>query len=155
VSWYFTYPRQDDISRMNVNSIRKIDYQAIDLIYKNENGKNGYLVLSNQIIGAGAILKYGFGPYYKVGEDDVFYYSLPWGSRLSNIYNELMAGDKKDISENLAQIKALAEPLGINKFYFVYTDAWSLSSDAIGQLNILSADRWNIGDKIYIFLVKF
>lgn len=154
ISWYLTYPRQDAISHMNVNSIRSIDYQAIDLIYKNENGKNGYVVLSNQIFGAGAILKYGFGPYYKVGDENIFYYSLPWGGKLSSIYNEIMTMETKSIDKDLTQIKEIITPLGINKFYVVYTDAWSPAPSVIKQLNFLSSERWNIDNKIFIILIR-
>ncbi|MFA7702217.1 MAG: hypothetical protein WCX80_02050 [Patescibacteria group bacterium] len=154
ISWYLTYPRQDDISHMNVNSIRKIDYRAINLIYDNESGKNGYVVLSNQIFGAGAILKYGFGPYYKVEGEDMFYYSLPWGSKLSSIYNKIMTTETENINSDLKQIKDIIKPLGINKFYFVYTDAWSPAPKIIEQLNYLSSDHWNIDNKIFIVLIK-
>jgi hypothetical protein len=139
---------------MNVNSIRKIDYRAINLIYDNESGKNGYVVLSNQIFGAGAILKYGFGPYYKVEGEDMFYYSLPWGSKLSSIYNKIMTTETENINSDLKQIKDIIKPLGINKFYFVYTDAWSPAPKIIEQLNYLSSDHWNIDNKIFIVLIK-
>lgn len=154
VSWYLTYPRQDEISRASINSIRSVDYAAIDLVYNNEKGKNNYIVLSNQIIGAGAILQYGFGPYYQLNNESIFYYSLPWGGKLSKLYDEIMSSETDEIDKPLKELKKIFDQINIDKFYFVYTDAWSPSPIIIKQLEETSVKKWNINDKVFILLLN-
>ena len=154
-SWYLSYPRLDSISRMNVSSVRASDYDVVKQIYKIETSKKGYVVLSNQLIGAAAIVKYGFGPYYKYKGENLFYYSLPWGGMLSSIYNEMMIADVKNIEQEIQKVKKIIIPLGMHKFYFVYTDAWLPQPGVIKKLDKISTKHWNVGKKAYIYLFSF
>ncbi len=148
VNWYFTYPRNDLISRMNINSIRDIDYQAVNLIYNREHGKEGYFVLANQLFGAAAVQKYGFGPYYKDDSgDDFLYYSIPSGNKLNEGFNHLMLSQefqKSDIYNNLRKYN-------IQKVYLITTDYWPLADKVDKQARLEAKQYWNIKNKVFIY----
>lgn len=129
INWYFTYPRNDDISRLNVNNVRAIDYEAVDFIYHQENGKTGYIVLANQLFGAAAIERYGFEPYYSSKWGNVFYYSVPMSGRLNQIYEELMNAEELDeyvFLDIMVETKT-------KRIYFVLADYWPLKPEIYAQ----------------------
>jgi hypothetical protein len=149
-SWYITYPRNDEISRININNIREIDYQALDLIYNNENGKNGYLVFANQLFGAGAIQKYGFEPYYESQWGNIFYYSVPMGSELNKKYEQIM--NLKEFDEEI--IYEVLEDINLNKAYLIITDYWPLSDESRFKIEKESTQQWDINNQIQVYLFE-
>jgi hypothetical protein len=149
VNWYLTYPRNDYISRINVNNIRSVDYEAVDLINEMENGKEGYLVLSNQLFAAGAIQRYGFGPYYQTETmGEIFYYSVPMGGELYKRFDRLISLDNFDY--NL--VKKTFKDTGLKKVYFIATDYWPLDSRTEKEMKEKSVFYKNIKDKVKIYL---
>ncbi len=155
VAWYLTYPRQDNISHMSVNSARAIDMVAIQSVYKNENGKDGYLVLANQLFGALAVKQYGFGPYYQDQNEEFLYYSLPWGSQLAKIYNQFMTAENVEIDEYLEKTKDIATSVGLHKFYFIFTDAWAPHPATQKALENKASQAWQIEDSVFIYKFEF
>lgn len=155
VAWYLTYPRQDNISHMSVNSARAIDMKAIQLVYQNENGKEGYLVLANQLFGALAVKQYGFGPYYQDNTEEFLYYSLPWGGQLAKLYNEFMTEENGEIDVYLEKTKNIATSVGLHKFYFIFTDAWAPHPATKEALENKASQTWQIEDKVFIYKFEF
>lgn len=148
IAWYFTYLRQDDISRINVSSIRHVDYQAIELIYETEGGKGDYLVFANQLFGAGAINKYGFGPYYNDRDwGQIHYYSVPMGSELNRRYEKIMTSEDFDPSLVIEPLKKL----NLCRAYLIITDYWPLSEKVEQDLKKRTDMNWNIDDKVDIY----
>jgi hypothetical protein len=147
LNWYLTYPRQDDISRMNINNVRSSDYYALELINKTEKGKQGYLVLANQILGAAAIKKYGFGPYYESNGKQIFYYSIPMGSELNNLYEKIMNSEDFPVKE----INETGKKWGIPRIYLIFTDYWMPDEKIIKQIESVASNQWNIDDSEYVY----
>ncbi|MFH1030250.1 MAG: hypothetical protein V1770_03255 [bacterium] len=153
ISWYLTYPRNDDISRINVNNIREVDYKAIDFIYGKEGGKDGYLVFANQLFGAGAIQKYGFEPYYNSTWGDLFYYSIPMGSEMNKRYEKIMSSEEFEPNNIYDAIRET----GLRKAYFVVADYWPLAISAKRAIEKKANGYWNIENHkidIYLFELK-
>lgn len=148
--WYLTYPRNDDISWINVNNIREVDYKAIDFIYEREGGKQGYLVLANQIFGAAAVERYGFKPYYETKWGLVFYYSIPMSGELNKRYERLMSTDGFDY---LLAYEALEE-VQLDRLYLVTTDYWPLSEMTHDQAMEFTSGYWQIDNQIFIYFFE-
>lgn len=155
MSWYLTYPRQDNISRMSVNSARVIDSRAIKFIYQNEGGKDNYLVFTNQLFGALAVKQYGFGPYYKDKNEEFLYYSLPWGGQLAQFYNQVMDSPDGNIDFILEKMKATAQTVEVHKFYFIFTDVWAPNKTTIDALEQKAKQNWQIDNQVFIYLFEF
>lgn len=155
MSWYLTYPRQDNVSRMSVNSARVIDGQAIEFIYQNEDGKDNYLVFANQLFGALAVKQYGFGPYYQDKNEEFLYYSLPWGGQLAQLYNQVMDSSDGKIDAILEQMKNVAQAVGLHKFYFIFSDVWAPRQATIDALENKASQDWQIENKVFIYQFEF
>ncbi len=152
ISFYLTYPRNDEIARANVNNIRDIDYQALNYIYNREGGKSGYLVFANQIFGAAAIQKYGFSPYYQTSWGDVFYYSVPMSGEFNQRYEKIM--NSSEFNRQLLD-EAMFET-GTTKAYFVITDYWPLNELSYKQMREQASDYYSIKEgKIEIFIFNY
>ncbi|MFH1457133.1 MAG: hypothetical protein ABIF17_03390 [Patescibacteria group bacterium] len=150
ICFYITYPRNDDISRINVNNIRAVDYQAIDYIYYREGGKQDYIVLANQLFGAAAIQSHGFKPYYQTKWGEIFYYSIPMGGELNQSYEKLM--NMQEFDENI--IKEILYETGVNRVYFLVTDYWPLKDNVYLQIKKSVKNYIDINNKqieIFIF----
>jgi hypothetical protein len=149
-SWYLTYPRNDLISRININNVRAEDYQVIDYIYKEENGKTGYLVLANQLFGGLAVLKYSYGPYYQSRWGEMMYYSIPMSSEMNKRYEEIMNTKEFDPQK----IFELMEETGQKRSYFIETDYWPLAENVAKEMKEKSNKYTEIaGSKIYQFVL--
>ncbi|HBU07446.1 MAG TPA: hypothetical protein DEB09_05185 [Candidatus Magasanikbacteria bacterium] len=146
-SWYFTYPRSDQISRPNINNIRSVDYKAIETIHDLEKDKQGYLVFANQLLGAGAMKTYGFGPYYTSPWGLLNYYSVPMASELNIRYEQIMNGE--EFRYDL--IKDTMEQMNINRAYLVITDYWPMYPISALQAKEMSNGFWNIDNQIFIY----
>lgn len=154
LSWYFTYPRKDIVSNTNISNIRQVDYSVVDFIYNKENGKNDYLVLANQIICAGAIKKYGFGPYYYYNNEEILYCSLPWGGKMSKIYNQIMDTDA-NADDGIKEIIKIANVNNVHKFYLIFSDAWMPTKKTLQILDKTSSESWSIdGQRTYYFKIN-
>ena len=147
VSWYLTYPRFDQISQPGVNNVRSIDYRAIDYIHEREGGKEGYIVLANQLFGAAAIQKYGFGPYYKTAWGKVLYYSIPMSGELNTRYAHIM--DSQNFDNQV--IFEIMEETGLDRVYLVTTDYWPMYELAREQASLAASRFWGIDDQIFIY----
>ena len=146
-NWYLTYPRNDFISRINVNNIGAVDYQALDYIYNQEGGKTGYIVLANQLFGAAAVQKYGFGPYLKTKSGQVLYYSIPMGGDLNNAFEKIMSSKNFDRSI----IEKLFKDVDVEKIYLITTYYWPLYPPAAIQVQNYATSYKNIDNKINIY----
>lgn len=147
LNWYLTYPRNDEVSHMSINSIRQIDYDGVNLIYSMENGKTGYLVLANQLFGAAAVKTYGFGPYYQTPWGNLLYYSIPMSSEFHTRYEQIT-------SENFFDYHSLAELMEsskVNRLYLIFTDYWQPEETTKAEIKSAASQYWNIGEQIEIY----
>ncbi|MCX6740732.1 MAG: hypothetical protein NTZ49_05925 [Candidatus Parcubacteria bacterium] len=147
VNWYLTYPRNDKISHLSVNSIRAIDYRAVNFIYSLEKGKNGYLVLANQLFGAAAVKSYGFGPYYQTYWGNLLYYSIPMSSEYHTRYEKITSENEFDYNSILEIMKTTK----INRVYLILTDYWQPEETTKEEIKLYSSQYWNLEDKIEIY----
>ena len=151
MSWYLVYPRRDIISHPGVNTTRAVDYDAVEFIYEREGGKTGYLVFANQLFGAAAIKKYGFGPYYNYQGAQVLYYSSPSSSPLHDLFTEIISSE----SFSIGQFNELMKEVGVTRVYFVGADYWSPSDLVKKDMKNASAGDWSIQNgAVEIFLFE-
>jgi hypothetical protein len=149
---YLTCPRRDAISNLNVNNVRAADFQIINYIHNRENGKDGYLVYANQILGAAAILNYGFGPYYQSPWGNLFYYSTPMASETNQRFEMAMRADNFNY-QGLAEVAA---EIGVKRFYFIVTSYWPLNTEAEIQMEAVADEKVSLGggDYVFFFTIK-
>jgi hypothetical protein len=110
---YFLYPRNDVYYYEKGFNVSGVDFEVINFL---ENYTNGdYIVLSNQQAGAGALLQFGF----RYIQDKYFFYSIPTGGDLYQIYNEVVYenGGKEEI-------KKASELTAIKKVYIYFPAYW-------------------------------
>lgn len=146
-NWYLTYPRNDDISRINVNNIRTEDYAVINFIHERERGKDNYIVLANQLFGGGAIQKHGFGPYYNSPWGQILYYSVPYGGELNQRFERIMS----EIDFDPAIIDEIMDGTGVSGVYLIVTDYWPLHPRTQQQIEDAATDIFAFQDKVTIY----
>jgi len=141
---YLSYPRVDRISESNGYSTSVTDMETVAFIEKIANNK--YVVLASQPVSAAAISSYGFAHYY----NDYFYYPVPTGGRLYQLFEDLAFRRKKP-SETIYTTRYLT---GVQDIYFVLNRYWSGADEAIIFYKN-TADTWySINDKNFIFVYK-
>lgn len=145
---YASFPRNDGETRSAGFNVSTLDYetaQSIHALY--DTGT--YAVLANQSLSASALHAYGFATYFK---DDIFYYPIPTGGELYEIFLKMANEDASRINA-----KEAADLTGASHVIFVSHRYWSGSETAREQAK-READKWySIGgnQEIMIFLYDF
>ena len=139
---YAALPRHDAVTASRGWSVGLSDIEAVHYIDEDANKQN-YTVLANQSVSAAAIRSFGFKRY----NQDIFYYPIPTGGKLYEIFLE---ASYEDPSRKLMQ-KA-GELGGSDIVYFVVNDYWWKADELIEKAR-LTADRvYDIGDgKVTVF----
>jgi hypothetical protein len=109
-----------------------------------------YVVLSNQLVSAAAIKKFGFKKYYKDSSNNLyFFYAIPTGSKLYQIYLDMVYDQpcKKTA-------KKAAKLVNVKEVYFVINNYWSQFEKIIQQA-IYNCDKYYIINKGKIFIFKY
>ncbi|MBD3311480.1 MAG: hypothetical protein GF349_03220 [Candidatus Magasanikbacteria bacterium] len=144
-SLYLSYPQKNPIVHFPAYNVTDSDYTAIEYI-NNSAGDHDYVVLSNILTAAAAIEKYGFSNYFDTDKGKLFYYSIPSGSPLAELYSKMLYKGQQRIYMEKAM-----ELTKTNKSFFVMTSYWHNSKEIInGAKN--TADSWySIDNKVWVF----
>ena len=139
---YMTYPRHDRYNISRGFNIGESDIRAVEYIH-NANTHIDYIVLANQAVSAAAVHEYGFLHYF----NDIFYYPIPTGGALYEIYLDLV----NDVPSQ-TKIEEAMDLAGVNRAYFVLNTYW-FNADQIIENAQSHADDWVIigENDVYIF----
>jgi len=140
--WYLAYPRLDKVSESHGFSTSQTDVKTVNFL-ENLNQGQPYIVLASQPVSAAAIQELGFKYYYH----DLFFYPVPTGQRLYQLYEDLAFHYEKT-----ADVIATARYLtGVKIIYFVMNNYWLNAHDIIAE-HQQTADHWySLDDKNFIF----
>ncbi|MFA5129352.1 MAG: hypothetical protein WC477_00340 [Patescibacteria group bacterium] len=127
---YAALPRYDASSSNRGWSVGMADIEAVKLIDE-DSGGTPYTVLANQSVSAAAVRTYGFKRY----NNDVFFYPIPTGGDLYQIYLKASYGDP-----SRATIAQAAKLGGSKLVYLVINNYW-WDADALIEKARASADR--------------
>ncbi len=147
-SFYLTYPQKNPIAHFPGYNITKADYSAAKLI-KNLNREQNYVVLSNIMTAAAAIETYGFETYFNSTQGPLFYYAIPSGGPLAELYSNMLYHEQK--RQYMYQAMDLTQA---KKAYFVVNSYWHKSMEIIQGAKQTADKYWSIDDKIWIFEYK-
>ena len=145
-SVYVVYPRHDNYEISRGFNVGTSDYTAVRYIH-DQNEQIDYVVLANQAVSAAAMDEYGFVKYYN---GDVFYYPIPTGGAMYQIYLKM-------VSEGPTRDRALQAMnlTGVDHAYFVINEYWS-DADKIVENAKREAASWTSIDNgaMYVFEYK-
>ncbi len=111
---YDALPRHDAAQASSGWSVGRADVDAVRWIH-DQAGTRTYVVLANQTVSAAALQKYGFARYHK----DVFYYPLPTGGPLYQVFLE--AASTRATSSTIERAASLTQS---ELVYVVINDYW-------------------------------
>jgi len=142
-SFYLLYPQRNPIVHFPGYNVTATDYEVADYLYE-QAGE--YVVLSNILTAAASIEKYGYIKYYPTDEGLSFYFSIPSGSRLAELYYKMLYdGQKREFMQKAMDFA------GVDMAYFLIHTYWHNSSGIIEGAK-QSADGWEeINSQIWIF----
>jgi hypothetical protein len=132
-SLYFSYPRQDVYYYERGFNTSQADFNVIEYLENNTN--ENYVVLANQQIGAGALATYGFR-YFK---DQYFFYSIPTGGTLYQIYWNVVYSDA-----GRDEIKKASDLTGAKVVYVYFPKYWFNLDKMKKNLTFQSDDEFEI-----------
>lgn len=144
---YAAYPQDDGFRRSSGFNVSEYDIQAARSINALHD-KVDYAVLSNQSVAAAALQEFGFEKYY---QGDTFYYPIPTGGALYQIYLKMAEEDtSKQTIEEAFELIPEAETI-----YFVLNDYW-WGAEVIAEKAKKEADSWfAIGPNEDVFVFTF
>lgn len=148
-SLYLAYPRRDRYESSRGWSTSASDVDAVRLVNKDAGGAP-FVALANQSTSAAAVREFGFKRYFSSADPKypgpVFYYPIPTGDRLYQLYLDMNAshGSRSDA------VKAM-DLAGVDTAYFAVSFYWW---DA--QRIVITAKRqadkwWSVDDKVWVF----
>ena len=141
-SFYLSYPRIDKISEDHGFSTSVTDIKTVNFL-ENLNQGRPYIVLAAQPVSASAISELS----YKYYHNDFYFYPVPTGNRLYELYEDLAYAKEKTV-DVIATARYLTD---VNTIYLVINDYWFDAKDRILE-HKQSADYWYaIDGKNYIF----
>lgn len=142
---YLTYPRHDNYEVNRGFNVGKVDYETVERIHTLE-GESDYIVLANQAVSSAAMDAYGFYKYY----GDTFYYPIPTGSAMYQIYLEMV--NESPTAERAAAAMDLVQ---VDTAYFVVNDYW-FDAERIVENAKREADDWFVigEDQVFVFIFE-
>lgn len=142
---YGAYPRYDNYARSAGFNIGQADVDAVYAINDYANN-TPYIVLANQATSSAALEAFGFAHYY---HEDIFYYPIPTGGELYNLYLEMT--DNEPTAEVMNQAMDLA---GVELGFFVVNEYWWDSERIIEHAKNEAIDWFALGEgsvTVFIF----
>ncbi|MEK7094710.1 MAG: hypothetical protein AAB886_01215 [Patescibacteria group bacterium] len=131
---FVAYPRHDAYAVSRGFTVGVSDHNTVATI-SSKAGDTPYIVLANQSVSAAAIEDFGFKKYF--GEkSDVFYYPVPTGGPLYQIFIEMI--EKSPTRERAISAMDLT---GADLAYFVVNDYWWSAARAI-EFAKTQTDEW-------------
>lgn len=121
-SVYLAYPRHDNYEISRGFNVGMSDFDTAQFIHDTA-GQNAYVVLANQAVSAAAMQSFGFAKYYK---GDIFYYPIPTGGPLYQIYLDMV-----DNGPSRAKALQAMDLAGVDTAYFVVNDYWWMADKII------------------------
>lgn len=127
---YDALPRYDAAKASSGWNVSRADFEAVRWIH-DQAKDTPYAVLANQSVSAAALETYGFLRYY----NDVFYYPLPTGGPLYQLFLKASSTDG-----TASEIKKAAE-LTQSKTVFVVIDSYWWNADRVNEQLAQMADK--------------
>ena len=142
--FYLTYPRRDNYDTSRGFNTGTADMLAVD--YIEEHAPDDYIVLANQQVAAAAVFRHGFKKYY----GDTFYYPIPTGGELYQIFLEM---NERPSRELMQEAMKLAD---VNTAYYVVNDYW-WQSERLVETAKLEANDWIAIDdgRVHVFRYNY
>jgi len=140
-------PRHDSVEPSRGWSTGRAEIEAVKWIDRSAKDEK-YTVLANQSVSAAAIKEYGFKRYAK---NDVFYYPIPTGGPLYEIYLKMTYEDP-----SIETVREAAR-LGESDLVFVaINDYWWKAEELNERVAEIADEEWSIADgKIMIYKFEF
>lgn len=146
-------PRHDAATASRGWSVGLADYEAVRVI-EQDAADEPYTVLANQSVSAAAVDSFGFKRYVRDGatNEEIFYYPLPTGGRLYQLYLEAVAPEP-----SVDAIREAAR-LGQTNLLYVVVNAYWWDADHVSETLKQASEKElvirNGAVKIYRFNVK-
>lgn len=141
-SFYLSYPRVDTITENHGFSTSITDIKTVNFIEKIQDNQP-YIVLASQPVSAAALKELGYKYYY----NDYFFYPVPTGERLYELYESLVYRKEKT-ADVIATVRYLT---GVNDVYFIINTYWFDAEERVKEEKE-TCDKWYaIDGKNYIF----
>lgn len=148
-SLYLSYPRLDAYTNSRGYSVSQADLLAVDSIAKQTD--KPYLVLANQQTSVASLKELGFDNYFKVNNEQIFFYPIPTGGKLYQYYLDMV-----NITPSKDTMRQAMDLTGAKESYFVISKYWWLSSHIIAEAKINADTYWAINDgEIYVFRFNY
>jgi hypothetical protein len=146
VSLYGSYPRRDNFFNSHSFAVGKTDLEAVNWIEKDANGEP-YVVLANQQVSVAALWTFGFSRYFKNGGAEIYFYPIPTGGPLYQVYLD-MVYKKSDRDTALRAIDLTSA----QTVYFVINNYWSGFDKIIEQAKIRASSYESLNNNgVYVF----
>ncbi len=148
LSLYFSYPQRNYKARFPGYNVTAQDMQAVEYI-NNINSNLEYTVLSNPLVSIAALTKYNFAKHFITDQGELFYYAIPTGGPLYQLYGEMLYKDQK--RETMIEAMDL---MGVDKAYFVLNSYWGNSQKIKKGAMASSDDMFVVDDgenEVFVF----
>ncbi len=120
ISWYFTYPTRDQISKHTGYAVRKADIEAVHFIQQRNGTSTDYIVLTNQTVASAALREFSFKTYHQGADGGEHYiYSIPTGGPLYQWFRKMVYEEPK--RQWMEEAMRFA---GVKKAYLIHTNYW-------------------------------
>ncbi len=118
-SLYLLYPQTNPKVYFRGFNVTQADYTAATFIHDTTPAHMPYVVLSTILTAAASIEQYGFLSYYDTSKGNQFYYSIPSGSPLYELFLSMVyKGQKRAFMEEAMTLT------GTKRAYFVIPKYW-------------------------------
>lgn len=141
---YNSLPRHDAAQASRGWSVGKEDVEAVRWIDQFSKGKP-YTVLANQTVSSAAVKEFGFKRY----AGDVFFYPIPTGGALYNVYLKMTYEDP-----SFETVKDAAKLGRTDLVFVVINDYWWKAEELNQRIGAIADNTWSIGNgkvNIYVF----
>lgn len=133
---YDALPRNDALITGHGWSVGQSDIEAVRAIERDSAGRI-YTVLANQSVSAAAVSQLGFKRY----NGDVFFYPIPTGGDLYDVFLRMTYGDpSRDTAQDAAQLG------GSDVVYVVLNDYWWNAANLSESLSAITDNEWSFGE---------
>ncbi len=141
---YNSLPRHDAVQASRGWSVGRADVEAVKWIDRRA-GDRPYTVLANQTVAAAAVNEFGFKRY----AEDVFFYPIPTGGPLYQVYLKMTYEDP-----SLETVREAARLGKSDLVFVVINDYWWKAEELNERIGLIAQDSWDIENgkvKIYVF----
>ncbi|HYE59696.1 MAG TPA: hypothetical protein VEA18_00735 [Candidatus Kapabacteria bacterium] len=148
ISWYFTYPTRDPVSRYTGYNVRQADIDAVHFIANRNPGKEiEYIVLSNQMVAAAALREFSFAKYFNTPLGEQYFYSIPTGGPFYEFFRKMVYEQpKRQWMEDAMRFA------GVQKAYFIHTSYWAPAAEIRDAAKSEADAWWELGNgRVWVY----